>query len=104
MNSSTVTLREVHSIAVLNINYLHRASLVIGFQYYWLSCPPQTLSETTDGVVALVHGGKEYSEGPTPKVRRYVSRAVASGAFLVIGNHPHVAQVKRTTSGFPFIL
>ena len=64
-------------------------------QNQWISHPFQTLSETTDGVVALVHGGKEYSEGPTPKVRRYVSRAVASGAFLVIGNHPHVEQVRK---------
>ena len=58
----------------------------------------QTLSETTDGVVALVHSGEEYAEEPTPNMRRVGARAVAAGAFLVIGNHPHVAQARSTTS------
>ena len=46
----------------------------------------------------MVHSGEEYAEEPTPKMRRVGARAVAAGAFLVIGNHPHVAQARSTTA------
>ena len=49
-------------------------------------------------MVALVHSGKEYAEQPTARTRSYAARAVAAGAFLVIGNHPHVAQARSTLS------
>ena len=45
-----------------------------------------------------MHSGEEYAEEPTPEMRRIGARAVAAGAFLVIGNHPHVAQARSTTA------
>ncbi len=42
--------------------------------------------------IAQLHTGKEYSFWPTDFAREGMSLCVQSGASLVIGHHPHVAQ------------
>jgi poly-gamma-glutamate synthesis protein (capsule biosynthesis protein) len=41
-------------------------------------------------VVALVHGGVEFSDGPDERTRAAFYRLADAGASLVIGSHPHV--------------
>ena len=43
-------------------------------------------------VVALVHGGREFSSAPDEATRRLFRRLADAGAALVIGSHPHVLQ------------
>jgi poly-gamma-glutamate synthesis protein (capsule biosynthesis protein) len=45
-----------------------------------------------DVVVVMVHGGKEYAPSPNKQQRLFAQAAVAAGAALVIGHHPHVLQ------------
>ncbi len=42
--------------------------------------------------VVQVHTGVEYAAGPTERVRDHVGQALAAGAELVVGHHPHTAQ------------
>ena len=50
-----------------------------------------------DVVLVTVHGGTEYSQGPNKKMRDFTQAAIAAGAALVIGHHPHVLQGYRRT-------
>ena len=43
-------------------------------------------------VIAQLHTGKEYTYWPSDYARDRMSLAVTSGADLVIGHHPHIAQ------------
>lgn len=43
-----------------------------------------------DMIVLSYHGGSEYQDRPSSRVRRFMVDAVASGAKLVLGHHPHV--------------
>ena len=45
-----------------------------------------------DHVVVMVHWGIEYVADPSPRQREAAAVAVAAGASLVIGNHPHWVQ------------
>jgi len=49
--------------------------------------------------VALVHGGVEWSAGPTVDQERRYRELVGAGADLVIGSHPHVLQGTETRDG-----
>ena len=42
--------------------------------------------------ILQLHGGKEYTFEPTEPFQKHIQSAVDSGAKLVIGHHPHVAQ------------
>lgn len=42
--------------------------------------------------IAQLHGGKEYTFEPTEVFMSQIEFAVSSGAKLVVGHHPHVAQ------------
>jgi hypothetical protein len=42
--------------------------------------------------IVQLHGGKEYTYEPTAPIQRDIEHAVESGAKLVVGHHPHVAQ------------
>ncbi len=48
--------------------------------------------QAADVVVVIVHGGIELSSRPNKKQRRFDAAAIAAGASLVIGHHPHVLQ------------
>ncbi|HUU58809.1 MAG TPA: CapA family protein [Phycisphaerae bacterium] len=44
---------------------------------------------TADATVVLVHAGLEFLECPESWLRRFAAEALAGGADLVIGSHPH---------------
>lgn len=46
----------------------------------------------TDAVIVLAHWGIEYDPTPSSDQRRWAERMIASGATLIVGNHPHVIQ------------
>jgi len=45
-----------------------------------------------DAVIVTPHWGAEYSTDVTVRQRAFAHRAIAAGASLVVGNHPHVLQ------------
>ncbi|MEP7361486.1 MAG: CapA family protein [Chloroflexota bacterium] len=50
------------------------------------------LKPQVDVVVVTFHGGRTNSSGPDSQVRAFTRAAIAAGAALVIGHHPHVLQ------------
>jgi len=50
------------------------------------------LRTQVDVVVVAFHGGTALSSGPSRKVRALTRAAIAAGAALVVGHHPHVLQ------------
>ncbi len=52
-----------------------------------------------DFVIATMHAGVEYAETPNPAQRRFAEAAVAAGADVVIGAHPHVLEPIDQVSG-----
>jgi poly-gamma-glutamate synthesis protein (capsule biosynthesis protein) len=46
--------------------------------------------DSVDFVVVSYHGGEEYSERPTQRVRDFGAWMVSGGADLFLGHHPHV--------------
>jgi poly-gamma-glutamate synthesis protein (capsule biosynthesis protein) len=48
--------------------------------------------QLADVVVVMVHGGIEYSFRPNAAQKNFDRAAIAAGATLVIGAHPHVLQ------------
>lgn len=46
--------------------------------------------DSADFRILSYHGGQEYTDRPSPAVRRFMRWAVDAGADLVIGHHPHV--------------
>ncbi len=48
--------------------------------------------QIADVVVVMVHGGTEYRFKPNKAQKKFDSAALAAGAALVIGAHPHVLQ------------
>ncbi len=58
-------------------------------------------AKKADVVVVSMHFGDEYQETPNPEQKRIARSAIDSGADLVIGHHPHVAQpVEEYNGGF----
>jgi poly-gamma-glutamate synthesis protein (capsule biosynthesis protein) len=54
-----------------------------------------------DVVIVLPHWGVEYTAAPTQRQREAARAAVAAGAALVVGNHPHWVQAhERIDAGF----
>ncbi len=45
-----------------------------------------------DALILILHWGEEYQPWPTPTQERLARLALAAGADLVVGAHPHVAQ------------
>ncbi|WP_321113137.1 CapA family protein [Halorussus salinisoli] len=63
----------------------------------WDDCPEvtetiATAAESGDVVVVVAHGGVEYVPLPPPQRQERLRRFVDSGADVVVGHHPHVAQ------------
>ena len=52
-----------------------------------------------DVVVVLPHWGIEYVAEPSQRQREFAAAAVAAGADLVVGNHPHWVQGYETING-----
>lgn len=50
------------------------------------------LRPKVDVVVVSYHGGVEYSDRPSPKLRREFRLLIDAGADLVVGHHPHYVQ------------
>jgi len=50
------------------------------------------LRSQVDIVVVTFHGGRTNSSGPDRKVRDLTRAAIAAGATLILGHHPHVLQ------------
>lgn len=50
------------------------------------------LRRQVDVVIVAFHGGRALSPGPTRRVREFARAAIAAGAALVVGHHPHVLQ------------
>jgi len=48
--------------------------------------------KNADFVIVSMHSGKEYVLGPTEKQKSFAQAAIAAGADLVIGHHPHVVE------------
>jgi poly-gamma-glutamate capsule biosynthesis protein CapA/YwtB (metallophosphatase superfamily) len=46
--------------------------------------------DSVDFIVVSYHGGEEYSERPTQRVRDFGAWMVSGGADLFLGHHPHV--------------
>jgi poly-gamma-glutamate capsule biosynthesis protein CapA/YwtB (metallophosphatase superfamily) len=57
-----------------------------------VSADVKAAKQLADIVVVMVHGGIEYSFRPNTAQKRFDSAALAAGAALVIGAHPHVLQ------------
>jgi poly-gamma-glutamate synthesis protein (capsule biosynthesis protein) len=49
--------------------------------------------------IAVVHGGEEWSRGPTPQLRELCGKLAAAGADLVVGSHPHVLHPVEEVNG-----
>ncbi len=45
-----------------------------------------------EALILILHWGEEYQPRPTPTQERLARLALAAGADLVVGTHPHVAQ------------
>ncbi|MDO8436341.1 MAG: CapA family protein [bacterium] len=57
--------------------------------------------EKADVVIVSMHFGEEYQVQPDAKQKRFAHLAVDSGADLVVGHHPHVAQpIERYKQGY----
>jgi poly-gamma-glutamate capsule biosynthesis protein CapA/YwtB (metallophosphatase superfamily) len=52
----------------------------------------RALRDSVDFILISYHGGEEYSDGPSRRTQEFARSAVAAGADLVVGHHPHVAQ------------
>jgi poly-gamma-glutamate synthesis protein (capsule biosynthesis protein) len=50
-------------------------------------------------VVVVPNWGVEYTANPTERQREFARAAVAAGADLVVGNHPHWVQAHETVEG-----
>lgn len=61
--------------------------------------------EDLDGrfVIVLPHWGEEYIQAPQAGQREKAKRMIASGADLIIGGHPHVAQGIEVIDGVPVV-
>jgi poly-gamma-glutamate capsule biosynthesis protein CapA/YwtB (metallophosphatase superfamily) len=57
-----------------------------------VSAEVAALKRQVNVVVVTFHGGRTNGTGPTRQVRALTRAAVAAGAALVIGHHPHVLQ------------
>jgi len=51
-----------------------------------------------DGIIAFIHGGKEYSFFPETKLVDLTEKAIKAGASFVVNNHVHVSQPIETFS------
>lgn len=63
----------------------------------WSDCPAaldaiHDADAGADVVIVVSHGGVEYVPLPPPKRRRRLQEFADTGADLVVGHHPHVAQ------------
>ena len=47
-------------------------------------------SSSVDVVVVSFHGGEEYGDGPTQRVKSFAEECVRQGAKVFLGHHPHV--------------
>src|SRR5690606_3107085 len=54
-----------------------------------------------DVVIAIYHGGREYSPVPPPYVVSRLRMAAEGGADAVIAHHPHVPQGIEIYNGVP---
>jgi poly-gamma-glutamate synthesis protein (capsule biosynthesis protein) len=52
----------------------------------------RTLKQKVDVVIASFHGGTEYSDAPDSVTKHQLQWLAESGADIVLGHHPHVAQ------------
>jgi poly-gamma-glutamate capsule biosynthesis protein CapA/YwtB (metallophosphatase superfamily) len=60
-------------------------------------------SGAMDLIVVSVHGGREYTYQPDPGVRAICRNAIAAGADLCLGHHPHVLQSVEWVGGKPIV-
>lgn len=66
----------------------------------WIAADVAKARETCPVVVVVIHWGQEKSHALRDYQRPFARRAIESGASLVIGNHPHVAQgIERIGNG-----
>ncbi len=56
-----------------------------------------------DKVIVSYHGGYEYFDRPHPGTRELLGAAMAAGADVVIGHHPHVIQRIGFVEGRPIL-
>lgn len=56
-----------------------------------------------DFVIVYVHWGSEFLDWPDEDQRRTARRLVKSGADIIVGHHPHVAQGLEILSGKPVL-
>ena len=54
-------------------------------------------------VITVMHAGTEYDLTPNVYQKRMAKKAIAYGADLVIGHHPHVVQGYETVDGIPVV-
>lgn len=54
-------------------------------------------------VIAMPHGGTEYTAEPGSVIQKLYRSMIDNGADIVIGNHPHWAQVTEGYRGHPII-
>ncbi len=50
----------------------------------------RTAASTADAMVISIHGGDEYAEVPSDRMRRFMHACLRQGATVVLGHHPHV--------------
>jgi len=55
--------------------------------------------QMSDVVIVLPHWGSDYGPNPNSYQLHFAKVAVAAGADLVVGNHPHVVQAVQTIQG-----
>ena len=75
----------------MTTNQIHETTSLLYCNYPIFPALISLLSRTYT-VIAVVHGGKEYSYTPSKSLQNTVFSAVRSGAVLVLGNHAHTAQ------------
>ncbi len=59
----------------------------------------EELRPQVDLVVVSYHGGVEYTDGPSSKLRHELELLIEAGADLVVGHHPHYVQGIETYHG-----
>lgn len=62
-----------------------------------------TLGGQADLVIVALHGGYQFSGDPSTNLRDAAVAAVAAGAHMVVGHHPHVLQGIEFVDGQPVI-
>jgi len=59
------------------------------------------LAQLTNGVLVVIHAGREYLPVPAPYIQRAYRKIAEAGASIIVAHHPHVSQGVEVWNGVP---